>query len=125
MSDSISGITDYSYLGWLSPEGELICCNAYDHVSKAESIVEELGIDTHLVAHKDELLLRKGWAKISLSWYGDHGYNILWYKFLTGKQKAVIKPYIDGERGLKVTMTTVIAWNIDYRLENDITSSVR
>lgn len=72
--------------GWLSPSGEFIECNPYDHIAVAEEV---LGSS---IPSADEQLLNSGWVKIYRESFCGHKWGVTWYKFLTDSQKSFLSP---------------------------------
>ena len=74
-------------LGWLSPDGELVECNSFDHISSACEICGNA---------PDDVLLAHGWLHLTYSML-DHEYRIYYAYFnhvrLTEAQKAYIRPF--------------------------------
>lgn len=88
--------------GWLSPDGEFIECNFYDHLDKAREIyptvIKALGktASTKDLYAADDGLLNLGWTKITRSEFTREWY-IICYKF-TKAQYDILKPLIENER---------------------------
>ena len=91
------------YTGWLSPYGDFIECESYEHLSKAEEIVES-NYSSDENEHADDLLYDHGWASITIMTYMEHGISVNYTSSrLTDAQLHFLKPYIDGEFGLPLT----------------------
>lgn len=48
-------------LGWLSPTGEMIECNAYEHIQTAYDILDK-SYDMGYVFNPDDVLVDLGWV---------------------------------------------------------------
>lgn len=87
-------------MGWLSPEGELIECGSYEHVSVARNIAYQRGysqIDANgKKINPDDQLMQNGWAYIGVSDL-DQELRIGWNNWLTNSQKQFLKPYFENE----------------------------
>ena len=57
-----------NYIGWISPNGELIRCDGYAHVAMAMDIVKKLY--PNAAGQADDVLLSRGWMRISRLTYG-------------------------------------------------------
>ena len=85
-------------LGWLSPDGELVECNSFDHISSASEICDKLGYSyTNARGNTpDDVLLAHGWLHLTYSML-DHEYRIYYAYFnhvrLTEAQRAYIRPF--------------------------------
>ena len=85
-------------LGWLSPDGELVECNSFDHISSASEICDKIGYSyTNARGNApDDVLLAHGWLHLTFSLL-DHEYRIYYAYFnhvrLTEAQKAYIPPF--------------------------------
>lgn len=90
-------MTEDLKLGWLSPEGEFIQCQHYDHTSVANDILNRLDNRTsYFQYHRpDDKLLELGWVHISIDILGKRELVIYWNKFLTEIQKEFLKPYFE------------------------------
>lgn len=80
--------------GWLSPNGDLWECNTFNHISKADEIINKYHYPTINHRSSDEVLMFYGWVHISISQI-DHKYRIWWDKFLTPNQINFLKQYFD------------------------------
>lgn len=106
-------------LGWLAPDGSFFECKYYEHVSKAEEIIELLGIDEcSIYVPVDDFLFKLGYTKICQSSLGDKQYIVYWDKRLTPYQRYYLEDYFDNEKELKFPMssTSICRW----RYEDDI-----
>lgn len=85
-------------LGWLSPDGELVECNSFDHIAAASEICDKLSYSyTNARGNApDDVLLAHGWLHLTYSLL-DHEYRIYYAYFnhvrLTEAQKAYIRPF--------------------------------
>lgn len=95
--------------GWLSPTGDLIKCEYFDHMAVAQKLVEDLGY-AGLVNRADDILLSHGWVRISMSLLHKREWSIHWEKFLSEPQKAVLRPYYE-ESEIPVGSTGMIKWS--------------
>ena len=80
--------------GWLGPTGELVPCEAYEHLSVAEIICERAGYNVMVPIPLDELLLNHGWVHITTLWTRTSGtsYFVDWRRPLTPEQKQALIP---------------------------------
>lgn len=85
-------MTEDLKLGWLSPEGELVECRHFDHLSVARDILDSVHVSYD---HPDDKLLELGWAHITISVLIKRELVIFWGKFLTEAQKKFLKPYFE------------------------------
>lgn len=92
-----------NFTGWLSPYGDFIECESYEHLNKAEEIAEtnySLSDDEHA----DDVLYAHGWASITIRTFLEHGISVNYISTrLTDAQLHFLKPYLDGEFGLPLT----------------------
>lgn len=77
--------------GWLSPSGEFIQCDPYEHIATAE----KLAGDKVPYFQADEYLMNHGWVKIYRGSYLDHKWHINWHGFLSEPQKSYLKPIFE------------------------------
>lgn len=73
--------------GWLSPDGEFIPCEPYNHISTAREIVKEIGTTTKYewrswslnnlpgVVPPDDVLYGNGWISIVIRSIGERGFD--------------------------------------------------
>ena len=91
------------YTGWLSPYGDFIECESYEHLSKAEEIVER-NYSSDENEHADDLLYDHGWASIGIVTFMEHGISVRYRSTrLTDAQLHFLKPYVEGEFELPLT----------------------
>lgn len=85
-------------LGWLSPTGEMIECNAYGHIQAAYDILDK-NYDMGCVLNPDDVLVGLGWVHICRGAILDHNYHFFWNvnRFLTLEQIQYLKPYFEDE----------------------------
>lgn len=83
--------------GWLSPRGEIVPCEWYEHLSAAEKLVEKYDYRHSTLRHADDILLFCGWVRISQSAIGRKEWHISWDNFLTESQKNVLRPYFEDD----------------------------
>ena len=96
-------IMNHSYTGWLSSYGDFIECESYEHLSKAEEIVES-NYSSDENEHADDVLYNHGWASITIMTYMEHGISVNYRSSrLTNAQLEFLKPYINDEFGLSLT----------------------
>lgn len=85
-------------LGWLSPDGELVECNSFDHIYSASEICDKLGYSyTNARGNvPDDVLLAHGWLHLTYSLL-DHEYRIYYAYFnhvrLTEAQKSLYSSF--------------------------------
>ena len=93
--------------GWLSPTGEFIACDVYDHLDVARRIA-------HDGYHADELLLKSGWVKISKSLMYRKEQAIYYdlYHTLTPEQVIFLRPYFD-ENDIPVSDLARQRWEME------------
>lgn len=86
-------------LGWLSPTGEMIECNAYEHISTAYDILEKNYDMGSVFNNPDDKLVNLGWVHICRGAILDHNYHFFWNmnRFLTPEQIQYLKPYFEDE----------------------------
>ena len=84
-------------LGWLSPTGELLECNAYDHIVLADYLVNKLNYTSVDYNSNEDLLLDMGWVQISICAL-THRYAIWWAHshILTREQKDFLNTYFEN-----------------------------
>lgn len=90
-------MTDELKTGWLSPTGEFIPCETYNHISIARNIFKKD------IARPDEQLHNLGWVSISIATFLEHGFIINFSTSLTPEQIKFLKPYYYGEYNLELT----------------------
>lgn len=99
--------------GWLAPDGSFFKCHSYDHVAKAEEIIDKFGYsnirpDGRRI-HADDNLMSHGWCYIGISSFMHHEWRVNWDKFLTEYQKQFLIPYFE-ESYLPVNEFNVMRW---------------
>lgn len=80
-------------LGWLSPRGDFIRCEKYEHYDIAQDLCKRRGADLSR-EEADEKLLSAGWVRITLSSLPPIQYFIC-YRRLSEEQKNWLKNEID------------------------------
>lgn len=91
--------------GWLSPSGELIKCNYYEHDATAEKICDKLNISyERRFLGVDSALYSLGWCKLAISCIGNKQYWVHWERPLTAYQRYFLKDYFENEQDLKFQM---------------------
>lgn len=81
-------------LGWLSPTGEFIEVNYFEHLRIAQEIVlkyYKINIDNV----PDDFLMDRGWVHITINTTADHTIHIFYNKYLTESQRYFLKPYVE------------------------------
>ena len=96
-------------IGWLSPSGDLWECSTFDHIAKADEIIDKYRYPTLQYRASDEALLANGWVHISISQL-THEYRIWWNNFLTMSQKNFLKKYFENEE-IKTSPLDKIKWD--------------
>ena len=82
--------------GWLSPTGEWFPCEVYDHIF----VARRLSGEDH---RADDILINRGWVKISISQWPTKRWSIWWRHFyLTPEQKQFLEPYFAPDSELPV-----------------------
>lgn len=104
-------------LGWLSPEGILVPCGSYGHISVAHDLVNKLNYERPLLERKsdEDILVDNGWVHIGISAM-EHKYAIWWnYRTILSKeQKEYLNPYFEDRNA--VTAGTWMHWEQDNDL---------
>jgi len=104
-------------LGWLSPDGKLVECGSYEHMSVARDLVDKHKYVRPLLERKpdDDILIDNGWAHIGISAL-EHRYVIWWNqrRILSNEQKNFLFPYF-ADKDL-VTSSCWINWEEDNDL---------
>lgn len=87
--------------GWLSPTGEWHPCNVYDHISVARKLSRE-------DRRADDVLIDRGWVKISISQLGRKEWRIYWNRRigLSPEQKQFLEPYFAPDSDFPVDEIT-------------------
>lgn len=81
-------------LGWLSPNGEFIETNYFEHLRVAQTIVlKYYGID--IKNTPDDFLMHQGWVQITIDTLSNRVIHIFYKKHLTEAQKYFLKPYVE------------------------------
>lgn len=101
-------------LGWLSPDGKLIECGSYEHISIAHDLVKQYKYATEILNRKpdDDVLVDNGWVHIGISSF-DHKYVVWWNyrKLLSYEQKQYLEPYFENKDS--VTDSCYMHWEED------------
>lgn len=84
-----------AFTGWLSPTGEFIKTNEYEHYKIANDLVERFQYWYDCNKHVDTTLLKFGWVQISIS-RPDNKYRIYFDCHLTDYQKNWIKDKVEN-----------------------------
>ena len=102
-----------NYIGWISPNGELIRCDGYAHVAMAMDIVKKLY--PNAAGQADDVLLSRGWMRISRLTYGtDIGLIFFLPQYPSEYQLSILRDIYEdspkeiSQKGLKI----LSQWNI-------------
>ena len=101
------------YTGWLSPQGDLISCEGYAHMDRADEIARILNVFNR-EKQSDETLLKLGWIRISRITYGDEGLMFWMPDFITSNQYDFLRN-IAFEKNIDISKRgyeTLIAYHI-------------
>lgn len=84
-------------IGWLSPTGEMLKCESYEHCTFAIDIMEKYEYPKFYSA--DETLIAHQWVRITRGSFFDHDYHIYYNlsKGLTVDQIHFLRPYLDDK----------------------------
>lgn len=82
-------------IGFLSPYGEYIACDMYEHISVARDICRANGWSDY--GNHEDILLQHGYAHMTLSLLGKKEYHVYWEHFLTAEQKHWLQPIFEIE----------------------------
>lgn len=81
--------------GWLAPTGELIICEGHSHLDKARELCTLLHFEDKEKT-PDDILLSRGWVRISRCIYGyDLGYMFWMPDALSSCQRSVLKQFVE------------------------------
>ncbi len=94
--------------GWLSPTGEWFPCPVYDHIFWARKLSGE-------DRRADDVLINRGWVKISITQLGRKEWRIYWNNRLglTPEQKQFLKPYFESDSDFPVDDWTRHFWEVE------------
>ena len=106
-----------SCIGWMSPDGEIISCESWEHNDKAEEILEGLGYtEKDYKTRPDDFLWEHGWLKTHVVRFFGNGLNFSIHSMATEKQKAKIREifdtitdYIDKGAGLELQAQGIVS----------------
>lgn len=85
-------------IGWLDPVGTMFECNYSGHIGKARTLVDLYHYQNPDRLPEDEVLMKHGWARISISRLGDREWSIWWENRLTGYQRNFLRPYFEESK---------------------------
>lgn len=85
------------YIGWLAPDGSLIECKDHAHLDEARSILKHFGIAND-DWRPDQVLINRGWIRISLMTYGDTGLTFWGSDHITPFQRMALETIANQER---------------------------
>lgn len=93
--------------GWLSPTGEFVSCEPFEHLAYARIYSGEEN-------NPDIDLIDKGWVQISISMIGIKEQYIYWddHHILTHEQKEFLQPYFENN-DMPVTFGSKTNWEYD------------
>lgn len=109
-----------SCIGWMSPYGEIVSCESWEHTDKAEEILNDIKceLDKPVIGFTptpDDILLRLGWIKISIMQFLGHGLHFSIYRMASEEQKKKMREiydrvpdYIDKSAGLELQAQGVV-----------------
>ena len=83
-----------SCIGWMSPDGEIISCESWEHIDKAEEIIAERGYAVREKSRPDDFLYDNGWTKIAIVTAFGHG-MAFYVKRPTEQQKQKIREIVN------------------------------
>ena len=94
--------------GWLSPTGEWFPCPVYDHIFWARKLSGE-------DRRADDVLINRGWVKISITQLGRREWRIYWNDRLglTPEQKKFLVPYFEPDSEFPVDDWTRHFWKAE------------
>lgn len=96
--------------GWLAPSGDFFECGVYEHMAEATEILRKLLVPYDVILCEDDILIGKGWCKISVSQVGVKEWLIIWQRNLTEPQRAFLRPYFEEESQFRVNVTSTANW---------------
>lgn len=104
--------------GWLSPSGEFVECNSYDHLCVARSLAGHLNTPDYdqrreRTVSADEKLMNAGWVYIGISSFMCHEWRIGWARDLSPEQRIFLKPYFEDGDGLPVNDVAIMRWEME------------
>lgn len=96
--------------GWLSPTGEWFPCSVYEHMYWAKKLSGE-------DRRADDILINRGWTKISISQMGRKEWRIYWNRRLglTPEQKQFLRPYFEPDSDFPVDLFTQDYWEEEWK----------
>ena len=107
----------HSCIGWMSPDGEVISCESWEHNDKAEEILGGLGYtEKDYKTRPDDFLWEHGWLKTHVVRFLGNGLSFSIHRMATEKQKAKIREifdtitdYIDKGAGLELQAQGIVS----------------
>ena len=105
-----------SCIGWMSPCGEIVSCESWEHMDKAEEILNHMNImEKEYKSRPDDYLWNLGWIKISIMQFFGHGLHFSIYRMASEEQKKKMREiydrvpgYIDKSAGLELQAQGVV-----------------
>ena len=85
------------YIGWLAPDGTLIECKDHAHLDEARNILKHFDI-VNDDGRPDQVLIDKGWIRISLMTYGDTGLTFWGTTHITPLQRMMLETIANQEK---------------------------
>ena len=101
--------------GWLSPSGEFIPCEMYEHYSVAHELVCKLSLneETDPYIMPDDILYCNGFVKISRETFCGHSYIINWNRTLTDLQKNFLRHIFENTNNI-ISTSCIARWQKEY-----------
>jgi hypothetical protein len=96
--------------GWLSPTGEFIECDICDHIYIAKELTKE-------ECEADDILLKRGYVKISRSLMGNREQKIYYdlHYNLTPEQIRFLRPYFE-DNDICMDKMAQMRWDIEVNI---------
>ena len=83
-------------IGWLTPSAELVKCQGYSHLDAARRIVKDLHIEDDK-RQPDDILIAKGWIRISRFTLNDRGLAFWMPKYPTVYQREFLRAVFNDD----------------------------
>ena len=85
-------------IGWLSPTGEMVKCDTFEHITVAFDLANKYNFN-YRDFKPDEALIKNQWIHITRSLILDHDYHVYYNlsKGPTVEQIHFLKPYFENE----------------------------
>lgn len=104
-------------IGWLSPTGEFIECDSYNHIKIAQDVAEKLHLPSYDFENErsisaDDALFKIGWAHIGVTGSLKKEWFVFWNRKLTPEQVAFLRPYFESEK-LNIGPVTKQHWTLE------------